>query len=87
MYYSEDYKTLKEKMAEKEELVLSAIKKLMKQGAAPPSIREIRQACGFKSTSTALDYLKRLQQKGLVDWQPKKIRTLQLIEQKKNSAE
>ncbi|CAM4108774.1 transcriptional regulator [Mesobacillus thioparans] len=86
MYYYGERKPLKERMEEKEKEILGVIAKLLKKGNHPPSVREITRAAGMNSTSTTFEYLKRLQKKGLIDWEPKKIRTLKIIK-KESSAE
>lgn len=86
MYYYEDRRPLKERMLEREQQILKVISALIKKGNHSPSVREITKAAGLNSTSTTYEYLKRLQAKGLVDWEPKKIRTLHIV-QKESSAD
>lgn len=86
MYYYEDRRPLKERMEEKEQEILKVVSKLIQKKKNSPSVREITKAAGLNSTSTTYEYLKRLQAKGLVDWEPKKIRTLHIVK-KESSAE
>jgi repressor LexA len=86
MYYYEDRRPLKERMEEKEQEILKVISNLIHKGTHSPSVREITKAAGLNSTSTTYEYLKRLQAKGLVNWEPKKIRTLHIVK-KESSAE
>ncbi|MFA5351127.1 MAG: repressor LexA, partial [Candidatus Omnitrophota bacterium] len=58
---------MKEKayLTPKQEKVLNFIRKRIGE-RLPPTIREIAGELGFKSTGTVRDYLRALQQKGLV---------------------
>ncbi|MCX5696069.1 MAG: transcriptional repressor LexA [Candidatus Omnitrophica bacterium] len=72
---------MKEKpfLTPKQEKVLNFIRKKVGE-RLPPTIREIAGELGFKSTGTARDYLKALQQKGLVRRMNNKSRALELTE-------
>lgn len=85
MYYNEPKKTLKQRMEEKDNEVLHAIKTLIKKKSHAPTIREIAKAANIKSTSTTFAYMQRLKKKGLIDWQPQTWRTLHIIENKQGS--
>ena len=50
-----------------EQRVLEYIKKQIKDTGYPPSVREICAALGFKSTSSAHQYIWRLAEKGYID--------------------
>ena len=63
----------------KQEKVLKFIRKRVGEGF-PPTIREIGQEMGFKSTGTVRDYLKALMQKGLVRRMNNKSRAIELAE-------
>ncbi|MDD2928005.1 MAG: transcriptional repressor LexA [Candidatus Omnitrophica bacterium] len=63
----------------KQEKVLNFIRKRIGE-RLPPTIREIAGELGFKSTGTVRDYLKALQQKGLVRRMNNKSRALELTE-------
>ncbi|MDD3274998.1 MAG: transcriptional repressor LexA [Candidatus Omnitrophica bacterium] len=63
----------------KQEKVLRFIRKRVGEGL-PPTIREIGQEMGFKSTGTVRDYLKALIQKGLVKRMNNKSRAIELAE-------
>ncbi len=54
-------------LSEKQQKVLSFVKERLLQDGIPPSVREICEATGIKSTSTAHTYLKRLQDEGYID--------------------
>ncbi|MGI6834813.1 hypothetical protein RY280_16470 [Bacillus paralicheniformis] len=51
------------------EQILEAIDELTKEKGFPPSVREIGERVGLKSSSTAKGHLDRLRKKGLVDWE------------------
>ncbi|MBQ3203011.1 MAG: transcriptional repressor LexA [Clostridia bacterium] len=51
---------------EKQQKVLAFVKERLGDGI-PPSVREIGDACGIKSTSTVHAYLKRLEDEGYID--------------------
>ena len=53
----------------------------------PPSVREICEAVGLKSTSTVHGHLKRLEKKGLIKRDPTKPRALEIIELNKPKKE
>jgi len=63
----------------KQERVLNFIRKRV-GGRLPPTIREIGEELGFKSTGTVRDYLKALMQKGLVRRMNNKSRAIELTE-------
>jgi len=72
---------MKEKpfLTHKQEKVLNFIRKRTGQ-RLPPTIREIGEELGFKSTGTVRDYLKALMQKGLVRRMNNKSRAIELTE-------
>ncbi|TYS55799.1 hypothetical protein FZD47_25585 [Bacillus infantis] len=79
-YYDEDRKTREEQVEEKEQAVLDAIEKLTERMSYSPSVGEITSACqSIKSKSTTHAYLKRLQRKGFIDWEPHSMRTIKII--------
>ncbi len=63
----------------KQERVLNFIRKRVGE-RLPPTIREIGEELGFKSTGTVRDYLKALMQKGLVRRMNNKSRAIELTE-------
>ena len=63
----------------KQEKVLNFIQKRVGE-RLPPTIREIGEELGFKSTGTVRDYLKSLMQKGLVKRMNNKSRAIELTE-------
>jgi len=63
----------------KQEKVLNFIRKRIEE-RLPPTIREIGEELGFKSTGTVRDYLKVLMQKGLVRRMNNKSRAIELTQ-------
>lgn len=86
MYYTEDNRTLKEKMAEKEDKVLFAIIKHIKTQGESPTVREITKECQFKSTSTTHYYLNRLKEKDFINWKATKHRSIVVLLEIESSA-
>lgn len=70
---------MKVRLSPREETILEAIKTFVSNKGYPPSVREIGQAVGLKSSSTVHSYLKRLEQKGLLRRDPTKPRALELL--------
>ena len=68
-----------EKLTEKQKKVLDFIRKRVGE-RLPPTIREIGEELGFKSTGTVRDYLRALMQKGLVRRMNNKSRAIELTE-------
>ncbi|MBQ8427886.1 MAG: repressor LexA, partial [Clostridia bacterium] len=48
-------------------MVMDYIRKFTEENGYTPSVREIGQECGIKSTATVHSYLSRLQAKGLLN--------------------
>lgn len=64
---------------DKEQKVLEYIKKQIKDTGYPPSVREICAALGFKSTSSAHQYIWRLAEKGYIDKGDLKTRAIRVV--------
>ena len=62
-----------------EQRVLDYIKKQIKETGYPPSVREICAALGFKSTSSAHQYIWRLAEKGYIDKGDLKTRAIKVV--------
>lgn len=58
--------------------IIIAINELSKRGYAP-SVREVGQAVGLRSSSTAHGRLARLRKQGIIEWEPTQVRTLRVI--------
>ena len=68
------------KITEKQMKVLEYVKEQIKKNGYAPSVREICQALGLKSTSTVHGYLARLQKKGLIQKAALKPRTIRITD-------
>lgn len=64
---------------DKEQKVFEYIKKQIKDTGYPPSVREICAAIGFKSTSSAHQYIWRLAEKGYIDKGDLKTRAIRVV--------
>lgn len=64
---------------DKEQKVLEYIKEQIKDTGYPPSVREICAALGFKSTSSAHQYIWRLAEKGYIDKGDLKTRAIRVV--------
>lgn len=64
---------------DKEKKVLEYIKEQIKDTGYPPSVREICAALGFKSTSSAHQYIWRLAEKGYIDKGDLKTRAIKVV--------
>ena len=62
-----------------EQRVLEYIKEQIKDTGYPPSVREICAALGFKSTSSAHQYIWRLAEKGYIDTGDLKTRAIRVV--------
>ena len=63
----------------REKAILKYIEKQIKINGYPPSVREIGKAVGLKSTATVHGYLRALQEKGYIQKEEQKGRTLKLL--------
>jgi len=72
--------SIMEQLSEKQKKILEFIKKELHQKGYPPSVREICDAVGFKSTSTVHGYLERLEKKGVIRRDPTKPRAIEILE-------
>lgn len=64
---------------EKQQEILEFIKKEIATRGYPPSVREICEAVGLRSTSTVHGHLERLEKKGLIRRNPSKPRAIELV--------
>ena len=65
-----------EHLTEKERKVYEYIKKVLDSDGYAPSVRDIQNALGIKSTSTVHSYIRRLESKGYIKKEQGKSRTL-----------
>jgi repressor LexA len=63
---------------ESQDKIFSYIKKVVRDKGYPPSVREICEATGLRSTSTVHAHLKRLEKKGLISRDAMKPRAISL---------
>ena len=64
---------------EREKSILAYIENQVKKEGYPPSVREICKAVGLSSTATVHTYLNRLKEKGYIEKENQKGRTLKVI--------
>jgi len=70
---------LKDNLNKREEDILRFIKHNIQNKGYPPSVREIGQAVGLKSSSTVHGYLRRLEERGMLRRDPAKPRAIEVI--------
>lgn len=66
-------------LSQRQRQILDFIKQQVVSKGYPPSVREIGQAVGLRSSSTVHGYLSRLEQKGLIRRDPTKPRAIELL--------
>ena len=66
-------------LTSREEAIMECIRNNVRAKGYPPSVREIGEAVGLKSSSTVHGYLKRLEDKGYIKRDPTKPRALEMI--------
>ncbi|GAE89956.1 transcriptional repressor LexA [Acetivibrio straminisolvens] len=76
---------MQNKINEKQQKILDFLNEQIEKNGYPPSVREICNAVGFKSTSTVHSYLEKLRKEGLIKKDPSKPRALKVINNKKNT--
>ena len=74
------------KVTDKQLRVLNFVKDQIKKNGYAPSVREICQALGLRSTSTVHGYLSRLQKRGLLQKAALKPRTIRITDGTSNDA-
>lgn len=67
-----------EKLTNKQEQILTTIKKFIAKNGYPPSIRELCSLCNLSSTATMFVHLKNLTTKGYINQAGSKSRTIEL---------
>lgn len=67
-------------LSEKQKKILGFLKQEILTKGYPPSVREICDAVGLKSTSTVHGYLERLEKKGLIRRDPTKPRAIEILD-------
>lgn len=66
-------------LSEKQFQILEYMKNVVKEKGYPPSVREICEAVGLKSTSTVHGHLERLEKKGYIRRDPTKPRAIEIL--------
>lgn len=69
-----------QKITSKQRAVLVAILSFTEKHKYPPTVRELSDMVGLKSSSTMHGYLERLKLLGLVTWEPSSPRTITVVE-------
>lgn len=67
-------------LTENQEIVLNFIKQMVTEKGYPPSVREICQGVGVKSTSTVHGYLEKLEKAGYIRKDPTKPRAIEILD-------
>ncbi|EKP93922.1 transcriptional repressor LexA [Thermaerobacter subterraneus] len=70
-----------EELTRRQRQILDYIKASIRERGYPPSVREIGEAVGLKSTSTVHTYLARLERKGYIRRDPTKPRAIEVLEE------
>lgn len=65
-----------EKLTERQEEIFNKLKQYIKEHGYSPSVRELGQLMGLKSSETISTHLKKIKAKGYIDYNPKKHRSL-----------
>ena len=73
-----------QKLSNPQRIIYEYIKTHQEEKGYPPSVREICEAVGLKSTSTVHGHLERLERKGLIRRDPTKPRAIELVEVQRN---
>ena len=68
------------KLSAKQRQILEYMKAEVREKGYPPSVREICDAVGLKSTSTVHGHLSRLEKKGLIRRDPTKPRAIEILD-------
>ena len=72
---------------DKQKKILDFVNRYLMEKGFPPSVREICQAVGFKSTSTVHAYLKKLEEEGAITKDATKPRALKVLDESAKNLE
>ena len=75
-----------QKLSNPQQIIYDFIKSHQEEKGYPPSVREICEAVGLKSTSTVHGHLERLERKGIIRRDPAKPRAIELVEVQRKKA-
>lgn len=70
------------KSSERQKEIFQFIKAFLLEKGYPPSVREIGQAVGLKSSSTVHGYLARLEENGMIKRDPTKPRAIDILDER-----
>jgi repressor LexA len=71
---------LTEHLTDRQAKILDYIRYVTRVRSYPPSVREIGEAVGLSSSSTVHNHLNQLERRGLIERDPSKSRTVQLVQ-------
>ncbi len=74
-------------LSAKQQQILDYMKSEVREKGYPPSVREICQAVGLKSTSTVHGHLARLEKKGFIRRNPTKPRAIEILDGSSNKTQ
>lgn len=74
-------------LSAKQKQILEYMKAEVRERGYPPSVREICEAVGLKSTSTVHGHLSRLEKKGYIRRDPTKPRAIEILDSRYESAQ
>ena len=69
-----------EVLTERQREILDYLRKMLREKAYPPTVREIGLAIGLSSSSTVQNHLNTLERKGYIQRDPSKSRAIEMIE-------
>ena len=69
------------KISDKQQQILEYCKKTILNKGYPPSVRDICEAVGLKSTSSVFSHLEKLEKNGYIKRDPAKSRTIEIIDE------
>ena len=72
---------MEKNLSDKQTMILNFLKEETLSKGYPPSVREICDAVGLKSTSTVHGHLERLEKKGLIRRDPTKPRAIEIVDE------
>lgn len=72
---------------DKQNKIVDFVNRFIAEKGFPPSVREICQAVGFRSTSTVHAYLKKLEEEGTIEKDATKPRALKVLDESRKSLE
>jgi repressor LexA len=84
-YDFRDTRTRAERVRDNETFIFNFIKEFMEKHKFSPSVREITKASPLKSQNTVHNYLVKLKEKGVINWDSKSPRTIRILK-KESSA-